>query len=423
MHVENQVKRSFGGAVCAARASRRVIVSTRASAAPAVVAAPAAVFNVNGEVLPVPADVAPLFTPVKVGKLQLSNRIAYAPLTRCRAIGNVHTPAAATYYGQRSVQGTLLISEATSILQEARGYPNTPGIWSPEQLKSWEPVVQAVHGKGAHLFLQLWHCGRASHQEYQPGGVAPMSSSAVAITSPEFQVYTSKGPVPYPVPREATKDEIKTVIKAYGQAAKNAIAVGCDGVEVHGANGYLIDQFIKDSINKRTDEYGGSIEKRCRFALEVLAEVCAAVGPERVGVRITPFTTFLDALDSTPYATHIYLLEKLNAMGLAYLHMVEPRILGNVEVDDPVDTLKPFREVYKGTFITAGGFDRLSGPKAVASGAADLVAYGRWYLSNPDLHKRFLLNAPLNKYDRDTFYSPDPVVGYTDYPTLEQAKH
>ncbi|KAG2497597.1 hypothetical protein HYH03_004342 [Edaphochlamys debaryana] len=376
----------------------------------------------GGEVLPVPADVAPLFRPLTLGPFRLSNRIVYAPLTRMRAQGFVPQPIMATYYGQRAVPGTLFISEATNISEEALGYMNSPGVFTREQTEAWRPVVAAVRGRGAVFFCQLWHCGRASHSDLQPGGAAPISSSTRRITSPEYTVFTQNGAQPYPSPRAATREDIARIVQQYAAAAKAAVHdAGFDGVEIHGANGYLIDQFIKDSINDRTDEYGGSIENRCRFCLEVVAAVAAAVGPERVGLRLSPFTSFLDAHDSTPYATHTYLLEKLNGLGLAYIHMVEPRIMGPLEVESHPESLAPFRRVYKGVFIAAGGFKADSGARALAQGEADLVAYGRWYLANPDLHRRFLTHAPLNKYHRDTFYSSGPE-GYIDYPTLAQQR-
>lgn len=379
-------------------------------------------FDLGGEHVTVASDVAPLFTPLKVGDMELSNRIVYAPLTRCRASSdNIINASAAEYYAQRSVPGTLLITEATNISQEGRGVPNTPGIWSQQQVDAWKPVVQAIKGKGAYVYCQLWHVGRASDPEYQPGNAAPISSSAVPITTPSWMVYTSKkGWAPYDsTPRAATKEDLQRIIQDYRRAARNAIEAGFDGVEVHGANGYLIDQFIKDSVNQRTDEYGGSIENRCRFALEVVAAVVDEIGASRTGMRITPFTVFNDAIDSTPYATHSYLCEKLNAFNLAYLHLVEPRVKGNVDEESPTDSLAPFRQAYKGVFIAAGGFTPKTGADAVASGHADLVAYGRTYLANPDFHKRLALGAPLNPYDRNTFYSQS-TEGYLDYPTLAQ---
>ncbi|GLI60109.1 hypothetical protein VaNZ11_002155 [Volvox africanus] len=407
-------------ASCAA-SKIRTYASTASPATTVIV--PTAQFDIGGgNLLPIPSDVAPLFTPYSLsgGRFQLSNRIVYAPLTRMRAVGTIPQPSAAVYYSQRAVPGGLIISEATNITPEGLGYMNTPGLFLPEQLEAWKPIVSAVRDRGATFFCQLWHCGRASHPDLQPGGADPISSSTRPITSPEYTVYTPSGPKPYVRPRAATKEDIRRVVGEYARAARNAVEeAGFDGVEIHGANGYLIDQFLKDSINDRTDEYGGSIENRCRFALEVVEAVVEAVGADRVGIRITPFTGFLDALDSTPYATHTYLVEKLNKYGLSYVHMVEPRIQGVIELDRSPDSLEPFRRVYKGTFIAAGGFKADTGAAAVARGHADLVAYGRTYLANPDFHKRFLLHAPLNQYDRDTFYSPG-MEGYLDYPTLEE---
>ncbi|KAG2436731.1 hypothetical protein HXX76_006255 [Chlamydomonas incerta] len=393
------------------------------------VAAPATFDLGDGSApLPVPADVAPLFAPLtltgapKKTAFQLTNRIVYAPLTRMRALGTIPQPAAAEYYAQRAVPGTLLITEATNISAEGMGYMNTPGLYTPEQLEAWKPVTQAVRGKGAVFFCQLWHTGRASHSDLQPGQQLPISSSATTrIAAEGYTAYTPSGPKPYEHPRAATREDIKRIVKEYAAAAVAAIEVaGFDGVEIHGANGYLIDQFLKDSVNDRTDEYGGSIENRCRFALEVVEAVVAAVGADRVGIRLSPFITFNDVADSTPYGTHVYLCEQLNKHGLAYVHMVEPRIDGIVECAS-ADTLAPFRSVWKGTFITAGGYKAENGAPAVAEGHADLVAYGRWYLANPDFHKRILLGAPLNQYNRDTFYGGG-MEGYIDYPTLEQLK-
>lgn len=326
---------------------------------------------------------------------------------------------AAEYYGQRASPGGLLISEATCICPEGHGYPNSPGIYTKEHIEAWKPIVKAVHDKGGVFFLQLWHVGRASHPDYQPNGAAPVSSTTKPL-SEAWEVYTPKGgPFKYTPPRALAKEELPGIVAQYAQAAKNAIEAGFDGVEIHGANGYLIDQFLKDGINDRTDEYGGPVENRIKFALEVTQAVVDAVGADRTGIRISPFQTFLDASDSTPYTTHTALVEKLNPFGLAYVHMVEPRVQGNENVEAWHDSLLPFRTVSKSPFIAAGGHDRESGSEAVRSGQADAVAYGRWFLSTPDMPKRFILNAPLNPYDRNTFYSSG-LEGYTDYPTLEE---
>ncbi|PNW86066.1 hypothetical protein CHLRE_03g210513v5 [Chlamydomonas reinhardtii] len=417
--------------VAAKHGSNMVCRSAAAvSTAPAQTVAPPTSFDLGdgSAPVPVPAAVAPLFAPLtltgapKKTAFQLTNRIVYAPLTRCRAVGNLQPPQAAEYYSQRTVPGTLLITEATNITAEGLGYLNTPGLYTPEQLESWKPVTKAVHDKGGVFFCQLWHTGRVSHSDLQPGNQLPISSSSTTrIAAEGYQVYTPSGPKPHEHPRAATREDIKRIVKEYAAAAVAAVEVaGFDGVEIHAANGYLIDQFLKDNVNDRTDEYGGSIENRCRFALEVTEAVVAAVGADRVGIRLSPFITFNDVADSMPYGTNVYLLEQLNKLGLAYVHMVEPRIDGITECAT-VDTLAPFRSVWKGTFIVAGGYKAENGAPAVANGHADLVAYGRWYLANPDFHKRILLGAPLNPYNRDTFYGGG-LEGYTDYPTLEQLK-
>eukprot|EP00878_Enallax_costatus_P021679 GHUV01022969.1.p1 GENE.GHUV01022969.1~~GHUV01022969.1.p1 ORF type:complete len:352 (+),score=70.28 GHUV01022969.1:604-1659(+) len=347
-----------------------------------------------------------------------------APLTRCRAPNNVPVPDMAVYYGQRASKGGLIISEATAICDQARGYPQVPGIYTSEQVEAWKSVVQAVHDKGGLLVCQLWHVGRASHPDYQPGNAAPVSASPIAIGE-SFEVYTSKGgPFKYPVPRALETNEIADIVRQYADAAKNAIDAGFDGVEIHGANGYLLDQFWKDSSNRRTDEYGGSDENKARLLLEVMEAVAAAVGPERVGLRLSPYNTFLDACDTVERAVekNTWLMKALDhrVPGLAYMHMVEPRLAGgNAEVEGPIShSLEPFRQATSLPFLAAGGFKREDGIKAVGSGHADAVVYGRWFISNPDLPKRLALGAPLTPYNRDTFYSFG-TEGYTDYPLME----
>ncbi|KAJ9533806.1 hypothetical protein QJQ45_026892, partial [Haematococcus lacustris] len=371
----------------------------------------------------IPEEVAPLFQPLQLGRFQLSNRMVYPPLTRCRAPDHVPRPHMAEYYGQRAFEGSLLIAEATVVAPDGYGYPNTPGIYSPEQVEGWKPVTQAVKAKGAVFFNQLWHCGRSAHELLNPNKEPPVSSSPLAITDPAYSKIYVGGTtmVDAPVPLALDEAGIKAKVQAYRTAARNALDAGFDGVEIHGANGYLIDQFTKSNCNTRSDQYGGSIENRCRFALEVVAAVVEEVGGDRVGIRLSPFTDFLGAVDATPYATFTYLVEQLNKFGLAYLHMVESRINGNTELENNPNSLTPFRLVFKGPFIAAGGYKRESGIKAVSSGHSDLVAFGRIWIANPDLPTRFLLNAPLNRYNRDTFYTPG-MEGYTDYPTLEQAQ-
>lgn len=361
-----------------------------------------------------------LFSPVKLGPYELPNRIVMAPLTRNRAgKGNVPGPINATYYAQRASAG-LIISEASQVSPQGVGYPNTPGIYSPEQVEGWRRVTDAVHAGGGRIFLQLWHVGRNSHPSLQPGGALPVAPSAIAPT--EGTASTYEGPKPYVTPRALETEEIPGIIEQYRQGAENALAAGFDGVEIHSANGYLLDQFLHDGSNQRTDQYGGSIENRARLLLEVTEAVVGVWGADRVGVRLSPGGTFGSMYDSDPVALFDYVTIALNRFGLAYLHLVEPRISGNttVEEDTPELGSHHFRPIFKGTLIAAGGYDREKGNAVLAAGDADLVAYGRLFISNPDLPKRFALNAPLNEYDRSTFYGGDER-GYTDYPSLEQS--
>ncbi|XP_030539186.1 putative 12-oxophytodienoate reductase 11 isoform X2 [Rhodamnia argentea] len=354
----------------------------------------------------------PLLTRLKMGNFTLSHRIVLPPLTRSRSYHNVPQPHAALYYSQRTTPGGLLIAEATGISNTAQGYPETPGIWTREQVEAWKPIVDAVHDKGGVFFCQIWHVGRVSSYSYQPNGEAPISS-------------TDKGVTPgldggdWSPPRHLRADEIPHIVNDFRLAARNAIEAGFDGVEIHGANGYLIDQFMKDQVNDRTDEYGGSLEKRCRFALEVVETVVNEIGADRVGMRLSPFADYMETEDSNPEALGPYMADALHKHGLVYLHVIEPRM---VRIGDKLETphsLLPMRKAFKGTFIAAGGYRRDEGNKAIEEGYADLIAFGRLFLANPDLPRRFELNAPLNKYDRNTFYIPDPVVGYTDYPFLD----
>ncbi|CAI5494039.1 unnamed protein product, partial [Closterium sp. Naga37s-1] len=277
----------------------------------------------------------PLLTPFTLPDgTELSMRIVYAPLTRDRAVGTIPQPNAATYYSQRAHKGGLMLTEGTCISPEAHGYPDTPGIYTEAQIAAWKPVIKAVHDKGARFYCQLWHVGRASHQEYQPDGAAPMAPSAIPIISEEIKVYISTGPADYPTPRAMTAEEIKKVVEQFRVAARNAIDAGFDGVEVHGANGYLLEQFIKDGINKREDEFGGSLENRLRFPLQVIKAVADEVGASKVGVRLSPYSSFLDASDSDPVGTYLGLVEAVNSLGLAYVHFIEARAQGNADLED-----------------------------------------------------------------------------------------
>lgn len=362
----------------------------------------------------------PLLTPYKLGNFQLSHRIVLAPLTRQRSYGNVPQPHAVSYYSQRTSNGGLLISEATGVSDTAQGYPFTPSIWTKEQVEAWKPIVDAVHAKGGVFFCQILHVGRVSNYSYQPNGQAPISS-------------TDKGVAPhygangidienFSPPRRLRTDEIPQIVNDFKLAALNAIEAGFDGVEIHGAHGYLIDQFFKDQVNDRTDEYGGSLENRCRLGLEIVEAVSKAIGAHRVGIRLSPFAGYMESGDSNPEALGLYMAEALNKYGILYCHMVEPRMKTVGQKFEVPHSLLPMRKAFKGTFIAAGGYDREDGIKAIAENRADLVAYGRLFLANPDLPKRFELNAPLNKYQRETFYISDPVIGYTDYPFLEASE-
>lgn len=314
-----------------------------------------------------------------------------------------------------------MISEGTVVSERGHGYPCTPGINTQEHVDAWKPIVDAVHDKGAFFYCQLWHCGRASHQHYQPNGDLPISSSAIAISdgNQPFSLKTMQMET-YPVPRALEASEIPGIVEEFRVAARNARTAGFDGVEIHGANGYLIDEFLKDEINHRQDEFGGSIENRCRFPLMIAKAVVGEIGADRVGIRLSPWGGFLNATDSDPVALISYLLEELNKLNLAYVHVVEPRAGGNRDIldVDPSKTNEPFRKIWKGAFIAAGGYSPENAPEAVATGHADLIAFGRHYLANPDFVKRLALGAPLNKYDRDTFYTQAPE-GYVDYPFVE----
>ncbi|XP_024008712.1 putative 12-oxophytodienoate reductase-like protein 1 isoform X2 [Eutrema salsugineum] len=356
----------------------------------------------------------PLLKPFSMRSFNLSHRIVMAPMARMRSYGNVPQPHAALYYSQRATPGGLLISEATGISETAMAYQNMPGIWRKEQVEAWKPIVNAVHSKGGFFLCQLWHAGRVSHRDCQPNGEAPISSTDKPLAADSSNEYTP--------PRRLRTDEISTVVNDFRLAARNAIEAGFDGVEIHGAHGYLIDQFMKDTVNDRTDEYGGSLENRCRFTLEVIEAVTNEIGADRVGIRLSPFANYMESGDSEPQKLGIYMAESLNRFEILYCHMVEPRMKTASEAFECTESLTPMRNAFEGTFIVAGGYTREDGNKAVAEGRTDLVAYGRLFLANPDLPRRFQLEAPLNKYDRTSFYtSTDPVVGYTDYPFLETA--
>ncbi|RZC51469.1 hypothetical protein C5167_019894 [Papaver somniferum] len=352
----------------------------------------------------------PLFKPCKMGNFELSHRVVLAPLTRNRSYGNVPQPHAALYYSQRATNGGFLITEATGVSETAQGYPETPGIWTKEHVEAWKPIVQAVHDKGGFSnTVSVEPFSFHARPDLQPNGIAPISSTDKGCTPGLYGV-------DWTAPRRLSTDEIPQIVDDFRHAARNAIEAGFDGVEIHGANGYLIDQFMKDQVNDRTDEYGGTLEKRCRFGLDIVKAITEEIGADKVGMRLSPFGGFMEAGDSDPEALSIYMAESLSKYGILYLHVIEPRI----ENDKTLGSTLTTRKAFKGTFISSGGYKRDDGNDAIEENHADLVAYGRLFLANPDLPKRFTIDAPLNQYNRDTFYTQDSVVGYTDYPFLDQ---
>ncbi|MCV0029272.1 alkene reductase [Pseudomonas aeruginosa] len=351
-----------------------------------------------------------LFKTLQVGSITLPNRILLAPLTRARA-GREHLPNAlmAEYYAQRATGG-LLITECTMVMpQTSTVFAAEPGIYSAEQIEGWKEVTSAVHAKGGRIFLQIWHAGRAAHPAMNAEPVV-VSSSAKAI---DGEVNTPQGKLPNAVPRALAINEIPAIVAAYAQAAKNAIEAGFDGVEVHGANGYLIDQFLRDGVNDRKDSYGGSLENRARFLFEVLDAVTTAIGADRVGVRISPLNSYNSMKDSNPIALTAFLAERLNTYKLAYLHLLR----GDPFQVQKGDVLTVAREHYKGVLIGNMGYSADEAAQAIEDGKLDAVAFGTSFLANPDLPARIKAGAPLNAPDASTFYSPG-AAGYTDYPTL-----
>lgn len=358
-----------------------------------------------------------LFSPLHLGRYKLAHRVVMAPLTRMRAgPGNVPNELAPEYYGQRASSGGLIIAEATQVTPYGQGYPSTPGIHSAEQVEGWRKVTDAVHANEGVIFLQLWHTGRSSHSSFQPDGVLPVAPSAIAITNQTVLTPEWK-PVPYETPRALELDEIPWIIEAYRQGARNAMAAGFDGVEIHGANGYLLEQFLHDRSNKRTDIYGGSIENRARLLIEVTEAVTEIWGAERVGVRLSPFGTYNDVGDADPVGLYSHVLSRLSELDIAYVSLIEARASAGMEIDAPqaVGQLRPF---WRKPLILAGGFTGDSADEAIRAGSADAIAFGRHFIANPDLPIRLKLGAPLTHYDRSTFYGGG-AAGYVDYPVLE----
>jgi N-ethylmaleimide reductase len=362
-----------------------------------------------------------LFSPVSLGPYTLSHRVVMAPLTRMRTVKRfIPNDLMAEYYAQRSTAGGYIIAEGTVVHPGGDGYFKAPGIFTGEQAEAWKRVTEAVHEKGTRIFLQLYHVGRRSHTSLQPAGAVPAGPSAIPF---EDVVVTPDGLAPVTPNRALGIGEIHALVDAFRTAAQHAMDAGFDGVELHGANGYLIDQFLQDGANQRTDEYGGSIENRVRFLLEVVDAMASVWGGNRVGVRLSPNGTWGSIFDSNPVALFDHAVEKLNRFGLAYLHIIEPRILGSYRheeaVQEPIASER-LRKIFKGTIIAAGGFDRDSAEAILQKGDADMVAFGRWFVANPDLPLRFRKGLPLNAYDRSTFYGGDER-GYTDYPFADDA--
>ncbi|ADE14663.1 NADH:flavin oxidoreductase/NADH oxidase [Nitrosococcus halophilus Nc 4] len=355
-----------------------------------------------------------LFLPLKLGPYELPNRMVMAPLTRNRAgPGNVPQEMNAVYYAQRASAG-LIISEATQVSPQGVGYPHTPGIHNKEQVAGWQRVTAAIHERGGRIFLQLWHVGRISHPSLQPGGALPVAPSAIRPTG---QAITYQGMQPFVTPRALAIDEIPDTIGQFRSAARYALEAGFDGVEIHAANGYLLDQFLRDGTNQRTDAYGGSLENRTRLLGEVTEAVASVWGSERVGVRLSPLNPFNDMYDSHPEETFSYAVEKLNPLGLAYLHVVESKIGNTGDAGPGFDTRK-LRDIFTGLYMANGGYDRERAEAVLAAGEADLISFGTLFIANPDLPERFARYAPLNAPDPETFYGGNEK-GYTDYPFLE----
>jgi N-ethylmaleimide reductase len=354
-----------------------------------------------------------LFSPARLGNLTLQNHLVMAPMTRSRAIGNVPNALMAEYYGARAGAG-LIVTEGTSTSPNGLGYARIPGIFSPEQVAGWRLVADAVHAGGAKIFMQFMHCGRVAHPLNLPQGARVLAPSAVAAAG---DMYTdAEGMKPNAMPQEMSGADIKIAIAEFAQAAHNALAAGCDGVELHGANGYLLEQFIRPNSNLRTDAYGGAIENRARFVLEAVDAVIAAIGPDRVGIRLSPYGVFNDMpLYDALADDYAYLAKELNARGLVYIHLVDHSAMGAPHVPDAIKQM--FRNTFKGRLILSGGYDAARAEQDIAAGKCDLVAVGRPFLANPDLVARWKSGAALNAPDMSTFYTPGPK-GYTDYPSL-----
>lgn len=349
----------------------------------------------------------------KLGDIELSNRLVMAPMTRCRAIeGNVPNPLAVIYYSQRSSAG-LIITEGSQVGQYGVGYANTPGIYSHLQVAGWKKVTEAVHNAGGKIFLQLWHVGRVSHPDFLEGEL-PVAPSALTV---EGEVHTPQGKKKFVIPRALELDEIPGIIEQFRKGSQNAKTAGFDGIEIHGANGYLLDQFLRDGSNHRADKYGGSLENRFRLPLEVTEAVAEVWGIDRVGYRISPHFSNYSMSDTNPRHTFSHFVKELNDIGIGYIHMIEP-IGGRMGITKPAAKFaNVIRDIFEGTLILNGGYDCRSANEAIERGDADLISFGVLFLANPDLPERFRKNAPLNQADVATFYTGEEK-GYIDYPKL-----
>lgn len=358
-----------------------------------------------------------LFTPLQLGAIQIPNRIVMAPMTRMRAgSGGIPTPINAQYYAQRSSAG-LIIAEGTAVSHQGQGYPSAPGIYTPEQIAGWRLVTDAVHANGGKIFLQIAHNGRNSHSSLLPDGSLPIAPSAIP---PELPAFTKDfKQVPVETPRTLETSEIEPIADSFAQAAANGIEAGFDGIEVQAANSHLIDQFLQDGTNKRADIYGGPAENRIRFLLEVVDKVSAAVGKDRLGVRLSPFGRYGGIHDSNPLHLNRIAIEALSNRGIAYLHLIEGRGseigLGDALNEEALNNARLFRSDFRGPLISAGAYTASSASRVVADGEADAIAFGRLFIANPDLARRLRAGLPTNSYDRSTFYGGGEH-GYTDYP-------
>lgn len=356
-----------------------------------------------------------LYSKAVLGLMTLQNHLIMAPMTRNRAIDNIPNDLMLRYYKQRATAG-LIVTEGTSPSPNGLGYPRIPGIFSPAQVEKWRHITDAVKTEGGNMFLQLMHCGRIAHSLNLPAGARVLAPSAVAAAG---EMYTdAEGMKPHPVPQTMTEEDIKTATAEFVQAAENAVSAGFDGIELHSANGYLLEQFIRPNTNLRTDDYGGSIENRARFVLETVEAVINAIGKEKVGIRLSPFGVFNDMpLYDGMASDYTFLAEALNTLEPVYIHLVDHSGMGAPPVPDTIKAT--FRQKFKGTLILSGGYDAERAEKDLAAGKCDLIAVGRPFLANPDLVERWKTGANINEPDMDTFYTPG-AKGYTDYPILEK---